>query len=206
MPAHRIAGDGEQVLDHEAFPAWPHDRMRQQGILISKTKQRVQNATVAHIDARRLDQPLAHVGMPGRQPANQQQIHQQVDVGSGGLHVHADVAGQLGHIELRALQVRQHGPKAAQRLRRNPPPELGDVPLQVGADEIEPPPETGCVIPGQEALRESATKPQSPKAIRGGLPNFQHVQRIEMQVAHPPGQRLARLPKQIHRSRAKQQV
>ena len=71
-------------------------------------------AAVAHINFGRFDQAFAHIGMPRRQAAPQQQSAQQVDVALRSFGIHAHVARQLRHIEQSTLIVGQHGPKVAQ--------------------------------------------------------------------------------------------
>ena len=54
----------------------------------------------------------------------------------------------------------QHGPEAAQRFGRNARPEQRDVALEVGADEVLPPPLTGSVARRQKAVGKAAPHPQ----------------------------------------------
>src|SRR5690606_5957351 len=55
----------QKVLDREAFPAGADHRMGQELVERPDAQQRMQDAAVAHIDLRRLDQALADIGMKG---------------------------------------------------------------------------------------------------------------------------------------------
>jgi len=78
---------GEQRFDDEAFPARTGDGMAQHVIDIGQAEQHVPKAAVAHVDARRSDQPLAGICVPGFEPADEQQIDQQVEPGRDRLAI-----------------------------------------------------------------------------------------------------------------------
>src|SRR5947208_5693427 len=84
-----------------------------------QSKQRMSNTAVAHVNPWRLDQTFSDICMPRLEPAHQQQVNQQVQIGSDGLAVDAEGAGKVGRVEKPRLMMRQHGPEAAQRLGRN---------------------------------------------------------------------------------------
>lgn len=160
---------------------------------------------VAHIDPGRLHQPLADVGVPGRQPAQEQQVGEQIDVGRRGLGIDAQVAGELGDVEHAALMMGQHRPEATQPLGGDARPELGDVPLEVRADEVLSPAQAADVARCEEALGEATAHPE-PIAIGRRRADFQHIEGVQIQIAHPAGQGLAGLPEQVERGGTEQQV
>ena len=134
--------------------------MGQQGLPVRHTRQGMHQAAVAHEDPGRLHQPFAQVGVPGGEPAHQEQVHQQVQVAVDGFDVQAEVAGEQGAVQHPALVVGQHGPEPAQGFGRKPGTELGNVPLKVGADEILTPVQTVGIAPRQQTPREAAPQPQ----------------------------------------------
>ncbi|OIQ64064.1 hypothetical protein GALL_543880 [mine drainage metagenome] len=139
----------------------------------------MQQAAVPDIDFGRFDKTLADVGMPGGEAAHQQEIHQQVQVAIGRLRVHTQVAGELGGVEQAPLVVGEHGPETPQGLGGDAGAELGDVPFQVGADEILAPAQAAGEAAGQQAVGEAAPQPQ---LIQGAIPHFHGMEGAQLQV------------------------
>ena len=57
-----------------------YNRMSKQRFLIANSKQGMRYASVAYIYLGRLDQPLPDISVPGRQPANDQEIDKKVEI------------------------------------------------------------------------------------------------------------------------------
>lgn len=176
--------------------------MAQQLVGVPNVEKRMDQPAVANVHLGRLDQALPHVGAKRRQAADQQQIDHQVQVASDGLSVHAEVAGQLRGVPQAALGVGDHRPEAPQRDRRHARPQLGNVPLQVGAKEVLPPQAARAPVRGEKGSWEAASDPQAHRVCR---PDFADVQRRELHMSDPPRQALSGLTKQLHRRRAQDQ-
>ena len=95
----------------------------------------------------------------------------------------------------------QHGPESPQGLGRHPHPELRDVPLQVRANEVEPPAGAGRVAPGGEGIGEATAYPERLAPIS----DLQGIQTGQLLVDDAPRQRLRRLPEQRIRSRPEEE-
>ena len=177
--------------------------MAQQLIQRLEPQQGMHQAAVTHIDLRRLDQPLAVIGMKRRQPPHQQQIDHQIQIARHRLAINAQRPGQLRRIEKPPLAVRQHHPEPAQRFGGDAcGGQEGQIALKIRGDEIFPPECALGVISGQKAARKAAPAPQGVGFCGCDL---QPVQRRQFQIGNPPGERFARLPQQIHRRRSQQQ-
>ena len=189
---------GQQVLDHEPFPAGAGHGMAGEGVVVFDAEQGVDQTAVPDVDLGRLDQPLADVGVEGPQPPHQQQVDQQIDVPRHRRTAHPQAGGQPGGVQEPALAVGEHRPQSLQGLGRQPPlGELGDVALQVGADEIAAEGEAVGIAGRQEAVGKPAAHPERRhRRRRGG--DVEHVERVERHVLDASGQALPRLPEQVH--------
>ena len=98
--------------------------------------------------------------------------------------------------------MREHRPEAAERFGRDARPELRDVPLEVGADEIGAPAQARGVGSGEQTLRKSAAQPEGVDALS---PHLAGVERGEFQIADATCERLAGLFEQVHRRRPQDQ-
>src|SRR5919106_1339576 len=137
--------------------------------------------------------------MPRGKAAHEEQVHEQVEVGGDRLAVHGQGAGERRGVEQTALLVREHRPEPAQGLRRDAWPELRDVALEVGADEIRAPAQARRVRCGQQTFRKPTAQPQGIEAL---ATNLAGVERGELQIADASRERLARLFEQVDRCRA----
>ena len=126
-------------------------------------QQRVQEAGVAHVDFRRLHQPLACVLEPGRQTPQQESARQDVHVSPGRLLIDGNGPRQFGDMEHAAVQVREHRPETAELLGRQCNAEAGRVTAQERINEI--------LTPGiaRESRRPQGTTAENHPAPRGGL-------------------------------------
>ena len=70
----------EKVLDHEPLPACTEHRMSAEDLEVADPEERVHDAAVANIDLRRLDKPFLQVRCEWREPTDQEQAAQCVDV------------------------------------------------------------------------------------------------------------------------------
>ena len=95
--------------------------------------------------------------------------------------------------------MRQHRPEPAQGLRRDARPELRDVALEVGTDEIRAPAQARRVGSGQQTLWKSTAQPECVESL---ATDFNRVERCQLQIANASCERLARLLEQIDRRRA----
>ena len=105
----------------------------------------------------------------GGEAAHEEQVDEQVEVGGDRLAVHGEGAGERGGVEQAALLVREHRPEPAQGLRRDARPELRDVALEVGADELRAPAQARRVGSGQQALRKAAAQPERVEPLAADL-------------------------------------
>ena len=140
-------------------------------------QQRMDQAAVAHINLGRFHQALARVLVPRLQAAHQQQVAQQVDVALRRFGVHAQIAGQVRHVEHAALVVCQHRPKAAQSFCCDAWAKLWDVAFQISANEVVTPAQTAGIAGCFEAWRKTATQPQR---VHGRSARFQQMQRSQL--------------------------
>ena len=92
---------------------------------------------------------------------HQQEIHQQIEIVANGCTIHTQGAAKGGSIQQTPLVVGQHGPEAAQSLGRNAWSQLGDVALQIGANELFTPDAAAGVIGGLHAVGEAAANPEA---------------------------------------------
>ena len=162
----------------------------------------MQQARVAEIDLRCLDLPLAEIGEPGLQLANQVGLRQQVEVASHGALVDAQRSGRLRRVPHLAVIVGQHGPEPVERRGRNVYAELRQIPLDCGADELASPDGAAGIIGRGEGAREAAAQPQGRRARETGLVKRKAA---DLDDFDPPGERLARLAQQGRRGTAEQQ-
>ena len=176
--------------------------MAQYAVLVVETQQRMHDAAVAHVDLRRLDEALAHVGVERRQAAHQEQIRQEVDVAGHGLAVDGQRARQDGHVQDAALPVGPHGPEPPQRLGRHARPQLRDVPLQARPNELLAPLGAVPVALRQEARREAAADPQARSEVAAAFPD---VERRQLEIRDASREALARLPQQVRSGGAEEQ-
>ncbi len=89
----------------------------------------------------------------------EQQVGEQVDVTDDGRHTDREARGQTRGVEQRALAVGEHGPEPFERLCRDTGPELRDVALEAGADEIVAQRQALGVRAGEVAVGEAAAQP-----------------------------------------------
>ncbi len=92
--------------------------------------------------------------------------------------------------------MREHRPEPVEGLRRDARPELRDVALEVGADEILAQQEALVVRACQETVGEA---PAEPERLAPSLPaaGLEDVERTHVHVGDATGQALAGLPEQI---------
>ena len=157
----------------------------------------MQDPAVANVDLGGLDQALADVGEPGRQPADQHQVRQEVHVTRHRGHRDIEAAGKLRGVQETALAVAEHRPEAPQGFGWHAHAELRDVALQIRANEVEPPAGARCIAPGGKGVGKAAAEP---KGVVIG-PDFQSVQPRQLVIDDAAGERLRRLPQQGIRSR-----
>ena len=86
-----------------------------------------------------------------------------------GPAAHFEIASELRHVQHAALVVSEHRPQPPQGLGRDAPPELRDVALEVGADEVRPPGQAGLVVGREEAVGESSPHPEIVDAVGADL-------------------------------------
>ena len=93
-----IGSGGDQVLDHQPLPTGPDNRMAEEHVQVTDAEERMDHAAVAHIDLRRLHQSFGDIDMEGRQPADQHQIDQEIEITylTGGISWKADYVLRLG--------------------------------------------------------------------------------------------------------------
>ena len=91
------------------------------------------------------------------------------------------------------MMMGEHLPKPLQRFRRNPEPELWNVALQIGANELLPPAERDALRGREKAVGKSAPNPQ-PEEL--GSSHLGKLERSQFHMGDASRQRLARLPKQ----------
>ena len=139
-------------------------------------QQGVADATVPHVHLRRLDEPPTQVASPGLQAADQKQVHHQAEVAADGDAADVEPSGEGGSVEHLSLIVRQHGPEAAEGLGRDTRPECGDVALEIGANEIEPPVETAFVGLRQKTFRKTAPLSQMQAVATADLRDAEWIQ------------------------------
>ena len=96
----------------------------------------------------------------------------------------------------------EHRPQASQGLGGDPRAELGDVALQVGADEALPPAHAGALAASEEAVREPSSHPELVEPLGAHLGQ---VERSQFDEVDSPGERLAGLGEQLERRRAQQE-
>ena len=113
--------------------------MSKQCFLIANSKQGMRYASVAYIYLGRLDQPLPDISVPGRQPANNQEIDKKVEIPGDRLAIDSQAPRKIGGIQKLRLVMCQHRPVASKRLSRYAQSELRNVALQVGSYKIAPP-------------------------------------------------------------------
>ena len=89
---------------------------------------------------------VADVLTPRGEPAHQQAAHHQVHEPRDGPAVDPQASRWSCDVERSSPGVDQHGPEPSECLRRNALAELGDIPLEVGADEVLTPPEASAVV------------------------------------------------------------
>lgn len=194
----------EQVFDDESLPACPHHRMREQRFLASDSQERMDESAVAHIHLGRLHEALPDVGLPGLKPPNKEEVNQQIDVTSCGPGIHSDVAGKLCCVEQGALVVGEHRPEATKPFPGHAQAELRDVPLEVRPDKVISPSDALLFADRKEASGKAPAPPEPVSLFSQGS-GFRDVERLELEVAHPPScERLARLLEQIHGSRSEE--
>ena len=87
-----------------------------------------------------------------------------------------------------SLLMRQHGPEAAQSLRRNAWPELWNVALQIGPYESLQPLETRRIVRGEKTVWKPAAHPKR-LALRALRRKLALEQRSEFRVGDAPGER-----------------
>ncbi len=95
-----------------------------------------------------------------------------------------------------ALAVGEHRPGAAQGFCGSRRPELREVALEVGADEIHSPAQARGIGVRQQAVWKSAAQPKRVEALGADLGD---IEWSELQVADASGERLARLLQQVDR-------
>ena len=179
--------------------------MAGEGVVVLDAEQSVDQTAVADVDLRRLDQPLADVDVEGPQAAHQQQVDQQIDVPGHRRTAHPQAGCQPGRVQESALSVGQHRPQPLQRLGRYPPQgELGDVPLQVGANEVAAESEAVGIAGREQAAGKPAAHPER-RHRRRRRGDLEHVERVERHVLDASGQALPRLPEQVDGGRSEDQ-
>jgi len=120
-------------------------------------------------------------------------IHQQIEIMAGGLTIHAQGAAQGSSIQQARLVVGQHGPEAAQGFSRNAWSQLGDVALELGANELFSPDAATGVTRGLHAVGEAAANPE---AFAGRSAELQYREPAQLEIADAPGQAFAALSNQ----------
>ncbi len=168
--------------------------MTQNRVPIIKSEQRVDDAAVAHIDLWGLYQALADFGVERLQPPHQQEVDEEVEIAGNRFPIDRKATRQLRGIHDAALDVRQHGPEAAQRFSRHARPKLRNVALETCADEILPPDCAGFATISEKTVRESVSNPE---VIAFPIIDFETVEWLQLHISDATSQRLARLLEQI---------
>ena len=159
------------------------------------------DAAVANEELGRLDQAFTHVGEVGLEAAHQHAIDQSVGIAGYRWDRYAQAARELRGVEKRAMPVAQHGPEAPECLGGSPQSGLGQVPLQIGADEVSAPPHARPVGAGREAVREATPQPERVQ-VRSRL---QCVERGELAIGDASCQGLGGLAQQRTRRASQEQ-
>jgi hypothetical protein len=153
-------GDGKQALDDKAFPTWPRNGMAEQIVQRFDAQQGMSQATISDIGLGRLDQPLAHIDMIGRQTADEQQIDQQPEIARHRRRRNCHARCQTRGIEEAALHMSEHLPKAFEHFGRDARAEHRNIALKIGANEAQANGETVGVAGGKQAVRKPTAQPQ----------------------------------------------
>lgn len=117
---------------------------------------------------------------------------------AGGWRRNAEISCQLAAVPDLAVQMRQHGPEAAQLLGGQTHAELGNIPLEEGANVSLAPARAGQIAGGQIAAGIAATQPEALLVFRRGA-DFVEAEGREFVVFDASGQRLGTLASQVGR-------
>ena len=162
----------------------------------------VEDAGIAQVHLRCLDDAFADVLEPRLQHADHERPGQQVAVVVHRVDADAHRAAERRRVPGLAVNVRKHGPEAAKRLGRHPRPESRYVALQEGPRERLHPQRAGGVRLRQIGQREAAADPEPVLVLDADL--------VEREAAHiderdAPGQGLGNAPDQVPGGAAQEQ-
>ena len=174
----------------KAFPRRPGLRVTFDIFEITQVQECVEQPAVGQIHLRRFDLPFAEVFVPRLQLANHERGCQDVNITSNGGVSHTKAARECGDVQDLAVGVGQHGPQPSESGRRNRDPELGQVTLEKGADELEAPLEAVSIRSGEKGPRETAANPQLLQLINT---NLFRTEPAELEIRDPACQRLRAL-------------
>lgn len=97
--------------------------------------------------------------MPWLEPAHEQEVDEQIQIGGDGFAIHPERACELGSVEEAGLVMGEHGPETPQGLCRNARTKHGYVALQICTDEVLPP-ALACPVRGsKETVGKAAAYP-----------------------------------------------
>ena len=99
--------------------------------------------------------------------------------------------------------MREHGPEAQHRRRRNVHPKLRQIALDEPIDRLHAPCGRIGIVDSEKSRRESAAQP---KTVQRSGADFRQIERRHLDDLHPSQQRFASLTQQLRAGAAEQQV
>ena len=192
----------KRLLQCESLPARAVARVRDQVVPLFDPQQVVQHPAVAQIDLGRLDQAFAEVLEPWRKDPDHEGPGQEIAIAVHVPGVGVQRACKVRGVPGLSVNVGQHPPQPAQRLRRHSGAHGRDVPFHKGAGEGLHPARPGRIRGCAVGSRETATHPQ-PVPVGGSHLGQRKATHVDEQDS--AGQRLGNAPDQIGGSAAQEE-